>query len=67
MILVKVNGRTYNTYCGCDKRWDPKRAFCYGDRQCTVCGYFPWAASAKSMNILSEANVRRDVKLEVIK
>lgn len=62
MKQVKVSGIMYNTYCGCDKKWDENKAFCYGDRggACKICGYFPWAASKKSMLILSEAFITRE-------
>ena len=48
MILVKVNGRSYKTFCACDKMWNPAKAFCYGDDKCKVCGFYPWAVQKKN-------------------
>lgn len=61
MKQVKVSGIMYNTYCGCDKKWDINY-HCYGDKLCKQCGYWPWAASEKSAKILSKVHIQRDLK-----
>lgn len=62
MILVKANGREYETFCECIESWPVTRVgnLCYGDDICPKCGYFPWASSPKIATILSEANIKRE-------
>lgn len=61
MVRVKINRKSYKTFCGCDKDFPMKgKVLCYGDDLCTVCRLFPWAASEKSAAILSAANIKRN-------